>query len=57
MTPEQQDLLEKADKKLASAKVSLREGFPEDAASKDVLLNVLRGTLSVAWRGLYRKIP
>ena len=34
MTPEQQDLLEKAEKKLASAQVSLREGFPEDTASR-----------------------
>lgn len=34
MTPEQQDLLLKADRKLASAKVSLREEFPEDTVSR-----------------------
>lgn len=34
MTPEQQDLLLKAGNKLASAKVSLREGFPEDTVSR-----------------------
>jgi uncharacterized protein (UPF0332 family) len=34
MTPEQQDLLLKAGNKLASAKISLREGFPEDTVSR-----------------------
>lgn len=34
MTPEQEDLLLKAERKLASAKLSLQGGFPEDAASR-----------------------
>lgn len=34
MTPEQENLLLKAEKKLASAKLSLQGGFPEDTASR-----------------------
>jgi uncharacterized protein (UPF0332 family) len=34
MMPEQQDLLLKAGNKLASAKVIMREGFPEDTVSR-----------------------
>jgi len=34
MTPEQQDLLEKAKRKLASAKLSFQGGYPEDAVSR-----------------------
>lgn len=34
MTPEQENLLLKAERKLASAKLSLRGGFPEDTASR-----------------------
>lgn len=34
MTPEQQDLLEKAKRKLASGKLSFQGGYPEDAVSR-----------------------